>query len=120
MYLNATYTFPKKIPLTRCVKDILEQNVDEKYYINNEKAEELIKSLLERGVLPNPKDIICVDGTINKPGERNVANCIPARYDSGIGNLRSSGNMVISQRPCIVKDQGKTFGKDIEYQEHHL
>lgn len=111
---NATYTFPKKIPLTRCVKDILEQNVDEKYYINNEKAEELIKSLLERGVLPNPKDIICVDGTINKPGERNVANCIPARYDSGIGNLRSSGNMVISQRPCIVKDQGKTFGKDID------
>lgn len=66
---NATYTFPKKIPLTRCVKDILEQNVDEKYYINNEKAEELIKSLLERGILPNPKDIICVDGTINKPGE---------------------------------------------------
>lgn len=111
---NATYTFPKKIPLTRCVKDILEQNVDEKYYINNEKAEGLIKSLLERGVLPNPKDIICVDGTINKPGERNVANCIPARYDSGIGNLRSSGNMVISQRPCIVKDQGKTFGKDID------
>lgn len=111
---NATYTFPKKIPLTRCVKDILEQNVDEKYYINNEKAEELIKSLLERGILPNPKDIICVDGTINKPGERNVANCIPARYDSGIGNLRSSGNMVISQRPCIVKDQGKTFGKDID------
>lgn len=111
---NATYTFPKKIPLTRCVKDILEQNVDEKYYINNEKAEGLIKSLLERGVLPNPKDIICVDGTINKPGERNVANCIPARYDSGIGNLRSSGNMVISQRPCIVKDQRKTFGKDID------
>lgn len=111
---NAAYTFPKKIPLTKCVKDILEQNVDEKYYINNEKAEELIKSLLERGILPNPKDIICVDGTINKPGERNVANCIPARYDSGIGNLRSSGNMVISQRPCIVKDQGKTFGKDID------
>lgn len=111
---NVAYTFPKKIPLTRCVKDILEQNVDEKYYINNDKAEELIKSLLERGILPNPKDIICVDGTINKPGERNVANCIPARYDSGIGNLRSSGNMVISQRPCIVKDQGKTFGKDID------
>lgn len=111
---NATYTFPEKIPLTRCVKDILEQNVDEKYYINNDKAKELIKSLLDRGVLPNPKDIICVDGTINKPGERNVANCIPARYDSGIGNLRSSGNMVISQRPCIVKDQGKTYGKDID------
>ena len=111
---NVAYTFPKKIPLTKCVKDILEQNIDEKYYINNDKAEELIKSLLDRGVLPNPKDIICVDGTINKPGERNVANCIPARYDSGIGNLRSSGNMVISQKPCIIKDQGKTFGKDID------
>lgn len=111
---DITYNFPKSKPLTKCVKDILEPFVDEKYYIKNDRAKELIKSLLDRGVLPNPKDIICVDGTINKPDERNIANCIPARYDSGIGNLRSSGNMVISQKPCIVKDQGKTFGKDID------
>lgn len=111
---DITYNFPKSKPLTKCVKDILEPFVDEKYYIKNDRAKELIKSLLDRGVLPNPKDIICVDGTINKPGERNIANCIPARYDNGIGDLRSSGNMVISQRPCIVKEQGKTFGKDID------
>lgn len=111
---DITYNFPKSRPLTKCVKDILEPFVDEKYYIKNDRAKELIKSLLDRGVLPNPKDIICVDGTINKPGERNIANGIPARYGNGIGDLRSSGNMVISQRPCIVKEQGKTFGKDID------
>lgn len=40
---------------------------------------------------------ICVDGTINNPNTREVANCIKARYDAGISNLRSDGNMVVEQ-----------------------
>jgi DNA (cytosine-5)-methyltransferase 1 len=32
------YNFPKQIPLTKTMKDYLEDEVDEKYYINNEKA----------------------------------------------------------------------------------
>lgn len=34
------------------MKDYLEDNVDEKYYINNEKAEKLIKQLIDNGTLP--------------------------------------------------------------------
>lgn len=40
------YKFPKQIPLTKKMKDYLEDEVDEKYYINSEKAQKLIKTLI--------------------------------------------------------------------------
>lgn len=45
------YTFPKEIPLKKRLKDYLEKEVDEKYYLNSEKAQQLIDQLIERGVL---------------------------------------------------------------------
>ena len=49
---NYSYNFPTAIPLEKKLKDYLEDNVDEKYYINNEKAEKLIKQLIDNGTLP--------------------------------------------------------------------
>lgn len=46
------YKFPNPIPLEKKSKDYLEKDVDEKYYINNEKAEKLIKQLIDNGTLP--------------------------------------------------------------------
>lgn len=46
------YHFPQPIPLKKKLKDYLEYNVDEKYYIKNEKAEKLIKQLIDNGTLP--------------------------------------------------------------------
>lgn len=46
------YHFPQPIPLKKKLKDYLEDNVDEKYYINNEKADKLIKKLIDNGTLP--------------------------------------------------------------------
>jgi len=46
------YDFPRPIPLTSVMRDYLEEKVDEKYYIKNEKANKLIKQLIESGVLP--------------------------------------------------------------------
>ena len=46
------FEFPAPIPLTTVMKDYLEDEVDEKYYINNEKAKKLIAQLVESGVLP--------------------------------------------------------------------
>ena len=37
------YYFPKPQPLKRSLKDLLEKNVEEKYYLKGEKAEKLIK-----------------------------------------------------------------------------
>ena len=46
------YVFPEPIELKKRLKDYLEPTVEEKYYIQNEKAQKLIVSLIERGVLP--------------------------------------------------------------------
>ena len=45
------YEFPQPIPLTKKLKDYLEEEVDEKFYINNEKAQMLIDKLIESGTL---------------------------------------------------------------------
>lgn len=51
------YHFPQPIPLKKRLKDYLEDDVDEKYYINNEKVDKLIKQLIDNGTLPqhNPE-----------------------------------------------------------------
>ena len=97
---NYSYNFPQPIPLKKKLKDYLEDNVDEKYYINNEKADKLIKQLIDNGTLPNtiPKsraEQTCVDGTINKPKQREVANCIKARCDAEISNLRRTETLLL-------------------------
>lgn len=56
------YNFPKQIPLTKTMKDYLEDEVDEKYYINNEKTQKLIQQLVDSGQLKG-----CI-GNVNPSG----------------------------------------------------
>lgn len=46
------YQFPKPIPLDKCMNDYLEDEVEEKYYINSDKARDLIDKLIIGGKLP--------------------------------------------------------------------
>lgn len=92
------YKFPQPIPLTKAMADYLEDEVDEKYYINSDKANKLIQQLMESGQLDGVKT--CVDGTINEPKQIDTMNCIKARYDAGISNFRSEGGMVVE--PIII------------------
>lgn len=46
------FNFPKPIPLKYCMADVLEDEVDEKYFINNEKADKLIEQLIEDKKIP--------------------------------------------------------------------
>lgn len=48
---NYCFYFPKPHPLTKRMVDYLEDSVDEKYYINNEKSSALIKKLTDDGTL---------------------------------------------------------------------
>lgn len=113
------FTFPEPIELKRVMKDYLEDVVDEKYYINNEKAQKLIQKLIDNGTLQNTiptdgqtdrrtdrrTDGTVVDGTINNPRKRDVANCIKARYDAGISNLSADGTVVVEQRKHWKKNR---------------
>jgi len=94
------FEFPKPIKLDKVMKDFLEEEVDEKYYINNEKSQKLIAQLIESGVLPteqNRTDCKTVDLCVKSPREISVANCIKARYDAGISNLQADGSGVVEQ-----------------------
>ena len=93
------FEFPKTIPLTKVMKDYLEDEVDEKYYINSEKADKLIAELMQRGELPTEnreqRTIHTVDLCVKRPRRIYVANCIKARYDAGISNLQADGSGVV-------------------------
>lgn len=45
------FKFPQPVELNKTMKDYLEEEVDEKYYINNDKAQALIERLVESGDL---------------------------------------------------------------------
>lgn len=46
---NYKYEFPKEIPLQTCMKDYLDEVVDDRYYITSEKARTLIDKLILDG-----------------------------------------------------------------------
>lgn len=90
------YKFPQPIPLEKTMKDYLEHEVDEKYYINTKKAQELIQTLINNGTLNKNEDVkACIDLSVNEPTKKTVSNCITAREDRGISNQRQIGNGVI-------------------------
>lgn len=68
------YRFPQSIPLERKLKDFLEDEVGEKYYIDTEKAQKLMRTLIENGTLrdgvlyPNDADFE-MDGNFNQRGK---------------------------------------------------
>lgn len=97
--INKEYIFPENIKLNKTIKDILENNVDEKYYYNNEKSQQLMKLILEKY---GEKEIIPCDSSINKPKELEVDNCITARYDAGIQNQRSVGVAVVEKQDDVI------------------
>ena len=53
---NINYEFPRPVELRLVMKDMLDETVDEKYYINNEKANQLIMQLKENGKLEELKE----------------------------------------------------------------
>ena len=68
------YKFPQPTPLERKLRDYLEDEVDEKYYINNEKTQKLMQTLIGNGTLkdgviyPNDTDFE-MDGNFNQRGK---------------------------------------------------
>lgn len=90
---DVTYEFPEPFPLKKLLADVLERNVDEKYYIKTEKAEKLIKDLIARNILPS-----CCD-SLNEE-EQDAATSLDTypdnKEDSVITNpqIKQIGNLV--------------------------
>lgn len=69
------YTFPEKIPLEKRLKDILEDSVDEKYYLSDKMVENLFKERDGLNYKPAINKDIAVTLT-TKAGQRNSDNYI--------------------------------------------
>ena len=107
------YKFPEKETLELRLKDILEHEVDEKFYLDNDKAKQLIATVSEKYDI---KETTPTDGGLREPKPKEVANTILARYDAGISNQQSSGTMVIEPNVLTQKrtEYGKAIRKDYE------
>lgn len=93
-----SYEFPEPVELTKTVKDYLEDEVDEKFYINTDKAKQLVSKIDDKYKIGAKQ--LPVDGSIKNPKPKDVSNCIKARYDAGIQNQQSVGTMVIE--PLLI------------------
>lgn len=61
------YKFPQPVPLKKTMRDYLEDRVEEKYYINTEKARKLIRELIKNGILQDDRDYE-MEGNYNQNG----------------------------------------------------
>lgn len=99
---KVTFSFPEKQPLMLRVKDMLEHTVDEKYYINTEKARQLIKKLLDKNRITGVE--VC-DAMVNTTNVRDISNAIISRYDAGISNTLTTvqKDNYLSEAPRILQ-----------------
>lgn len=90
---NGMFEFPEGFDNGKRLKDILEDEVDEKFYVNTPKAQELIQSLIAEGKLPESDDAggSTVTALVSKQCSQldkktDVANTLLARDYKGFGN----------------------------------
>lgn len=75
------------------LKDILDEKVDENYFINTQKAKDLIQKLFDDGII-GEKEQVTIDLALKNPKEIEIANCVSARTDRGISNRQAEGSGV--------------------------
>lgn len=106
--IDRGYKFPKGFDNGLRLKDLLLDEVENKYYIDNEKAKVLLSKLKERNLLKG--DRFGADSSINEPKERKISNCITARYDNGIHNQKQRGLVIAEPKRLggLYDKEGKT------------
>lgn len=106
---NGKFRFPDPIPLTHCLADLLEDEVDEKYYLSDEKVKSMIVSAPPQHLTSaKPSEPVGEDrstvtlGTLsvganlsnkgqNFNGYSDVAMTLLARDYKGFGNQQMTG-----------------------------
>lgn len=78
------YEFPKGFPLDKCLGDILDQNVEEKFYLSEEKSEALIRTLKSKPSHSTGVNVSKQATVLDK--QTDVASTLLARDWKGFGN----------------------------------
>lgn len=106
------YVFPKPIKLEKRLRDVLEIEVDDKYYLDNERSRQLIATITDENKI---KKSTVVDATTASPKVKEIMNTITARYDSGIQhNYKSIGGAVIEPYVAACRGRGKNNDQQLE------
>lgn len=99
------YTFPEQIPLTHRLKDILEQNVDEKYYLPDERIEKILNSMSQSIIEANTCLIQPVDRDYKKKNQSREVH-IESKCDGVSYALRTNGETMVVE-PFIAASRGR-------------
>ena len=121
------FEFPETIPLTTVMRDYLEEEVDEKYCINNEKAQKLIEQLIADGTLPTEQNRTEQNRTEQNRTEQNrteqnrkivrQSTCVSSPLEKSALRTVSKQDMTPESRTCrqteavLLSGQGTKFEK---------
>lgn len=86
---DGKFKFPEQIALTTRLKDILEKNVDEKYYLSGDKVESILANFIARQ--NEASGINLKDQATTFDGLTDVAHTLMARDYKGFGNQSMTG-----------------------------
>lgn len=73
------YQFPQPVPLAKTMRDYLDEEVDEKYYLKSEKAQKLIDELVASGTLERERERV---STLMSKTRKSLADVQPSEQVS--------------------------------------
>lgn len=100
-----SYTFPEPVPLKLKLKDMLESNVNEKYYLSD-KTQEKILSVFE-----GDKESTGIDLCDSKSKGREVCSTIKSRYDCGFEHFSPGPTGILIKKD--TKNSNDILKKDL-------
>ena len=103
------FQFPEKMDLNFVMRDFLETEVDEKYYLNSPKAQELIKKLILDGKLPEEGGGYLNYKKIEQTGTE-IAKTLCARDYKGYGTGWDTMNGVLQKKNDKINYVGNIRG----------
>lgn len=113
---DGTYDFPKPFDTGIRLKDILDKEVDEKYYLSKDIQERFVINIEKYDSKNNigyiPKEQIPMDKSTNDTNfNLEYSNCITSREDRGVSNRKSEGTAVLELTNNCIQEGNLCGGK---------
>lgn len=147
---NGKFEFPKPFDNGVRLKNVLEKEVDEKFYISQDKVARLVTNLNNKNALlydscqvlregkareyneysptltsrdyKDPRLVNCttIDKSYNNTKTVEYANCITAREDRGISNRKAEGTAILNIVGRILPDSEKIHQNQEVYDSNNI
>lgn len=105
--IDTGYEFPKALPLTRFVQDVLEDEIDEKYYVKQESSDKIINQLKDK--IKSKQGCIVSNKCKKFDKAIDVAHTIMARDCKGFGNQQMNAVIVADDTQGFEKDKVRFY-----------